>query len=91
MFWHTKNVCLNVLLPNVISHFTLPITPRLVPSAPTTLGNPVESRFSSLSFLYMSPDITLLEAPVSKSVLICVFLIVDGNTVPSAEPSVLVL
>ena len=53
-----------------ISHLVLPLAPRLLPEAPTTWG--MLSVFKSLgfSFSYISRDITLFMAPMSKSVFI---------------------
>ena len=87
MFWHTK-VCLNVRSPMLISQLILPMAPKLVPSAPTTFISPLVSSGPSFSLLYMSPDITLLVAPVSKSEFILVCLIDVGKTVPSADPAI---
>ena len=88
MFWHTRKVCLNVHSPMLISQLILPMAPKLVPSAPTTFGSPLVSSGPSFSLLYMSPDITLLVAPVSKSEFILVCLIDVGKTVPSANPAI---
>ena len=54
----------------LISHLVLPLVPRLLPEAPITCGMLVLLRFFNLSFSYISSDITLFIAPVSKSVLI---------------------
>ena len=88
MFWHTRKVCLNVRSPMFISQLILPMVPKLVPSAPTTFGSLLVSSGPSFSLLYMSPDITLLVAPVSKSEFILVCLIDVGKTVPSADPAI---
>ena len=37
-FSHTRKVCLNLFFPISISQLILPIAPRLVPFAPTTVG-----------------------------------------------------
>ena len=71
----------------VISQLILPMAPRLFPSAPTTFGSLVVSRGPSYSLLYISPDITLLVAPVSKSAFILVPLIDVGKNVPSGDPA----
>ena len=71
-----------------ISQLILPMAPKLVPSAPTTFGSLLVSSGLSFSLLYMSPDITLLVAPVSKSEFILVCLIDVGKTVPSADPAI---
>ena len=64
------------------------MAPKLVPSAPITFGSLVVSSGPSFSLLYISPDITLLVAPVSKSEFILVSLMEVGKTVPSADLSV---
>ena len=69
-----------------ISQVILPMAARLVPSVPTTFGSQFVSSSPSSSFLYMSPDITLFVAPVSKSALIFVSFMDDRKTVPSVEP-----
>ena len=69
-----------------ISQLILPMAPKLVPSTPTTFGSLVSSG-PSISLLYISPDITLLVAPVSKSEFILVSLMEVGKTVPSADPA----
>ena len=71
-----------------ISQHILPMAPRLVPSAPTTFGSLVVSSGPSLSLLYISPDITLFVAPVSKSAFILVSLMEVGKTVPSVDPAI---
>ena len=58
----------------------------MVPSTPTTFGSLVVFSGPSFSLLYISPDITLLVAPVSKSEFILVSLMEVGKTVPSADP-----
>ena len=55
-----------------ISHLVFPFVPRRSPEAPTTCGIPDVSRLFNFSFLYISKDMTLFIAPVSKSVLILV-------------------
>ena len=70
-----------------ISQLILPMAPKLVPSAPTTFGSFVVSSGPSFSLLYITPDITLLVAPVSKSEFILVSLMEVGKTVPSADPA----
>ena len=87
MFWHTKKVCLNVCSPMSISQLILPMGPKLVPSALTIFGSLVVFSGPSFSLLYISPDITLLVAPVSKSEFILVPLMEVGKTVPSADPA----
>ena len=54
------------------SHLVLPLAPKLLPDAPTTCGMLVVLRSFNFSFLYISRDITLFMAPVSKSVLILI-------------------
>ena len=74
----------------LISHLVLPLAPRLSPEAPTTCGMLVLSRFFNFSFSYISSDITLFIAPVSKSVLIFVFKLLFANiwnTVPVVGPN----
>ena len=88
MFWHTRKVCLNVCFPMFLSQLILPMASKLVPSAATTFGSLLVSSGPSFSFLYMSPDITLLVAPVSKSEFILVCLIDVEKTVPSADPAI---
>ena len=63
------------------------MAPKLVPFALTTFGSLVVSSGPNFSLLYISPDITLLVAPVSKSEFIVVSLMEVGNTVPSADPA----
>ena len=53
-----------------ISHLVLPLVPKLLPEAPTTCGMLAVFKLFSFSFLYISRDITLFMAPVSKSVFI---------------------
>ena len=53
-----------------ISHLVLPLAPKLSLEAPTTCGMLVVLRSSSFYFLYISSDITLFIAPVSKRVFI---------------------
>ena len=69
------------------SQLILPMAPKLVRSAPTSFGSLVVSSEPSFSLLYISPDITLLVAPVSKSEFILVSLMEVGKTVPSADPA----
>ena len=74
----------------LISHLVFPLAPRLSPEAPTTCGMLVLLRFFNFSFPYISSDITLFMAPVSKSVLILVskLLFVNiWNTVPVVGPN----
>ena len=84
---------MEVLGPHTItiSQLILPIAPRLVPFAPTTVGKIFMSRFllSRFSFLNVSPDITLLDAPVSNSVNTSLFAMLILNTVPRSDPKVL--
>ena len=89
-FWHTRKVCLNVLVPISISQLIFPIVPRLVPFAPTTIGKffVFKSLLSKFSFLNVSPDITLLDAPVSNSVNTSLFAMLILNTVPHSDPKV---
>ena len=54
----------------LISHLVLPLAPKLSPEAPTMCGMLDVFRSFSFSFLYISKDMTLFMAPVSKSVLI---------------------
>ena len=78
----------------LISHLVLPLAPRLSPEAPTMCGMLVLSRFFNFSFSYISSDIMLSIAPVSKSVLILVFklLFVNiWNTVPVVVVGVVLL
>ena len=69
-FSQTRKVCLNVYSPISISQLILPMAPRLVLFAPTTVGRFLVSMslFFKFSFLNVSPNITLLNAPVSNSV-----------------------
>ena len=55
------------------SHLVLPLAPKLLPEAPTTCGILVVLRSFNFSFSYISSDITLFIAPVSKSVLFSKF------------------
>ena len=74
----------------LILHLVLPLAPRLSPEAPTTCGMLVWLRFLNFSFSYISSDITLFIAPVSKSVLILVFKLLFANiwnTVPVVGPN----
>ena len=63
----------------LISHLVLPLASRLLPEAPTTCGMLVLLRLFNFNFLYISSDITLFIAPVSKSVLILVFTLLFAN------------
>ena len=72
------------------SHLILPLAPKLSPEAPTTCGILVVSRSFNFSFLYISSDIMLFIAPVSKSVLILMFRLLFAkiwNTVPVVGPN----
>ena len=72
------------------SHLVLPLAPKLLPEAPTTCGILVLSRSFNFSFSYISSDITLFTAPVSKSVLILMFRLLFAkiwNTVPVVGPN----
>ena len=74
----------------LILHLVLPLAPRLSPEAPTKCGMLVLSRFFNFSFSYVSSDITLFIAPVSKSVLILVSKLLFANiwnTVPVVGPN----
>ena len=86
-FWHTRKVCLNVLFLILISQVAHPRAPKLLPSALTTLGNLVVSSLPRFSSLYISSDITLLVASVSKRKVMFLFLILAEKVVPSGEPS----
>ena len=89
-FLHTRKVCLNLFFPISISQLILPMAPKLVPFAPTTVGRFSVSRFllSRFNFLNVSPDITLLDAPVSNSVNTSLFAMLILNTVPCSDPKV---
>ena len=87
---HTMNVWKNFLPFMLILHFILPLAPKLLPDAPTTCG--ILAVFSSLrfNFWYVSKDIMLFMAPVSKSVLIFMSVLLFAiilNTVPVVGPS----
>ena len=72
------------------SHLVLPLAPKLLPDAPTTCGMLVVLRSCNFSFSYISSDITLFMAPVSKSVLILMFRLLFAkiwNTVPVVGPN----
>ena len=72
------------------SHLILPLVPKLSPEAPTMCGILVVSRSFNFSFLYISSNITLFIAPVSKSVLILMFRLLYAkiwNTVPVVGPN----
>ena len=62
-----------------ISQLILPMAPKLVPSALTTFGSLVVFSGPSYGLLYISPDITLLVAPVLKSEFILVSLMEVGK------------
>ena len=66
------------------------MAPKLVLFAPTTVGRFFVSRFllSRFNFQNVSPDITLLDAPVSKSVNTSLFAMLILNTVPHSDPKV---
>ena len=89
-FSHTRKVCLNVLAPISISQLILPIAPRLVPFPPTTVGKFLMSRslLFRFSFLNISPDNTLFEAPVSNRVNTSLFGMLILNMVPLSDPKV---
>ena len=89
-FSHTRKVCLNLFFPISISQLILPMAPKLVPFAPTTVGRFFVSRFllSRFNFRNVSPDITLLDAPVSNSVNTSLFAMLILNTVPRSDPKV---
>ena len=74
----------------LISHFVLPLAPKLSAEAPTTCGMLDVSKLSNFSFLYIFQDIMLFMAPVSKSVLIFVSKLLFANvwnTEPVVGPS----
>ena len=74
----------------LISHLVLPLVPKLSPEAPTTCGVLVVSQSFNFSFLYISSDITLFIAPVSKGVLILMLRLLFAkvwNTVPVVGPN----
>ena len=76
------------------SHLVLPLAPKLSPEAPTMCGILVVLRSFNFSFLYISSDITLFMAPVSKSVLILMFRLLFAkiwNTVPVVGPNLSML
>ena len=76
------------------SHLVLPLAPKLSPEAPTTYGILVVLRSFNFSFSYISSDITLFMAPVSKSVLILMFRLLFAkiwNTVPVVGPNLSML
>ena len=58
--------------------------------APTTVGKFFVSRFllSRFSFLNVSPEIMLLDAPVSNNVNTSLFAMLILNTVPHSDPNV---
>ena len=74
----------------LISQLVLPLAPKLSPDAPTTCG--MLAVFSSVgfNFSYISKDMTLFMAPVSKSVLILMsrlLFVKTWNTVPVVGPN----
>ena len=74
----------------LISHLVLPLVPKLLPEAPTMCGILVLSRSFNFNVLYVSSDIMLFMAPVSKSVLILVFRLLfakNWNTMPVVGPN----
>ena len=78
----------------MISQVVLPLAPKLSPDAPTTCG--MLAVFSSVgfNFLYISRDMTLFMAPVSKRVLILTSKLLFAkiwNTVPVVGPSLSML
>ena len=85
-----QKVCLNLFFPISISQLILPMAPRLVPFAPTTVGRFFVSKslLSRFNFLNVSPDITLFDVPVSNSVNTSLFAILILNTVPRSDPKV---
>ena len=87
-FSHTRKVCLKFLFPFSILQLILPIAPKLVPFAPTTVGKFFVSRslLSNFSFLNVSPDITLLDVSMSNSVNTSLFAMLILNMVPLSEP-----
>ena len=89
-FSHTRKVCLYLSFPISISQLIFPIPPKLVLFAPTTVGKFLVSRslLSNFSFLYVSPDITLFDAPVSNSVNTSLFAMLILKTVPCSDPKV---
>ena len=89
-FSHTRKVCLNLFFPISISQLILLIAPKLVPFAPTTVGKYFVSKslLSKFNFLNVSPDITLLDAPVSNSVNTSLFAMLILNMVPHSDPKV---
>ena len=66
------------------------MAPKLLPFVPTTVGRFFVSRFllSRFNFRNVSPDITLLDAPVSNSVNTSLFVMLILNTVPHSDPKV---
>ena len=85
-----QNLCLNLFFPISISQLILPIAPKLVPFAPTTVGKFFVSKslLSSFNFRNVSPDMTLFDAPVSNSVNTSLFAMLILNTVPLSDPKV---
>ena len=72
------------------SHLVLPLVPKLSPEAPTMCGILVVLRSFNFSFSYISSDITLFIAPMSKSVSILMFRLLFAkiwNTVPVVGPN----
>ena len=66
------------------------MAPKLMLFAPTTVGRFFISKslLSRFNFLNVSPDITLLDAPVSNSVNTSLFAMLILNTVPHFDPKV---
>ena len=66
------------------------MAPKLVPFALTTVGKFFVSKslLFKFNFLNVSPDITLLDAPVSNSVNTSLFAMLILNTVPPSDPKV---
>ena len=89
-FSHTRKVCLNLFFPISITQLILPMAPKLVLFATTTVGRFFVSKslLSRFNFRNVSPDITLLDAPVSNSVNISLFAMVILNKVPHSDPKV---
>ena len=89
-FSQTRKVCCNLFFPISISQLILLITPKLVPFALTTVGKFFVSKslLSSFNFQNVSPDITLLDGPVSNSVNTSLFAMLILNMVPRSDPKV---
>ena len=66
------------------------MAPKFLPFAPTTIGRFLVSRSLLLNynFLNVSPDITLLDAPVLNSVNTFLFAMLILNTVYLPDPKV---